>query len=54
MQMNLKPGDHTVITTACTELDAVVVSVNRYEYGKTAGWEVVYDIPGYGITQPLV
>ena len=52
MQMNLKPGDHTVITTACTELDAVVVSVNRYEYGKTAGWEVVYDIPGYGITQP--
>ena len=52
MQMNLKPGDHTVITTACTELDAVVVSVNRYEYGKTAGWEVVYDILGYGITQP--
>lgn len=52
MQMNLKPGEHTVITTACTELDAVVVSVNRYEYGKTAGWEVVYDIPGYGITQP--
>lgn len=52
MRMNLKPGDRTTITTANISTEATVVSVTRYEYGSTSGWEVVYDIPGYGITQP--
>ena len=52
MRMNLKPGDRTTITTANISTEATVVSVTRYEYGSTSGWEVVYDIPGYGLTQP--
>lgn len=50
--MNLKPGDRTMITTANISTEAEVVSVQRYEYGNTSGWEIVYHIPGYGLTQP--
>ena len=35
MRMNLKPGDRTTITTANISVEATVVSVTRYEYGKT-------------------
>ena len=49
----MKVGEVRRISTGNISLDATVKSVRVYRNGSTSSLMVVYDIPGYGETQPF-
>lgn len=51
--LNLHPGDRQQISIGDTSILATIKTVSEYKVDQTSGAFVVYEIPGYGETQPF-